>query len=116
MPFQQYFEMIFLLWVWHAIADFPLQGDYLSKAKDPTSNASLGQTQYHMLMHCLIHAGGVFLITGYIWFALVEIVLHFAIDTLKCRKKINYITDQVLHLNCKTLYVIGTSMLMTRGL
>jgi hypothetical protein len=46
----------FLLLFVHALADFPLQGEFLSKAKDPRNNPF--EIWFICLWaHCMIHAG-----------------------------------------------------------
>jgi len=89
--------IFFMLMFWHALADFPLQGDYLANNK--VNNAWL------LTMHCLIHAGGVFVITNSLVLALVELISHAAIDTLKCRGKISFFLDQALHVVFKIWFV-----------
>lgn len=98
-------DMLFLLVVGHLIADYPLQGDFLSKAKNPT-NPIPGVPWYQaMFAHCGIHAGIVFLITG-MWFAaFIEFVVHFATDYLKCSGDISYNVDQAIHIMTKVLIV-----------
>lgn len=99
-----FFNLILAMFMWHAIADFPLQGDFMAKAKNPTT-AIPGISSYMVLyMHCLIHAAGVWLITGIQFLAAVEIITHAAIDTLKNRKLIDFELDQILHLTCKVIY------------
>ena len=114
--------MIMLFWLlfWHAMADFPLQGDYLAKRKNRkiereekfyATNTEGGVYTHspwwmHMSWHALIHAGGVAFITNNVAFGLVEFVLHFGIDFAKTQGKINSTTDQALHITCKLAYVL----------
>lgn len=98
-----------LLLAWHALADFPLQGDYLAKFKNPwlPDFGTFGTAGYnriwhwHMNAHCLIQAGGVYLITQNLWLAGGEYLAHFAIDYAKCRNWISFGADQGLHIACK---------------
>ena len=102
----------FALAVGHALADFPLQGEFLATAKnrkflvhlqDPCRPASIWVLC--LTMHCLIHAGMVWLITGSALLGLVELVLHWLIDLAKCEGKTSFNQDQALHLLCKLVYV-----------
>jgi hypothetical protein len=97
-------SIIILLLLWHALADFPLQGDFLSRAKDPTG---IGNVIWPWCMgaHCMIQAGGVYLITGAWQVAVFEFATHWVIDWTKCRGRISFNTDQVLHLVGKLVIV-----------
>lgn len=106
--------LFFALAIGHALADFPLQGDFLSHGKNrhikPPQLAD-GKSSpedlwvYLMSAHCLIHAGFVWIATGMVFLALLEFVLHFVIDVLKCEGRTSFATDQWLHIACKALYV-----------
>lgn len=94
-----------LLLVGHALADYPLQGDFLARAKNRTAPIP-GVPWYQALFaHAAIHGGFVGVITGSVWLGLAEFVIHAAIDDAKCRGWISYNTDQALHIACKTLWV-----------
>lgn len=45
-------------------------------------------------------------VTGVWWLALVEFVLHFLIDDMKCEGDLSFNADQFLHFLCKVLYVL----------
>lgn len=97
-------QLAFAMFIWHALADFPLQGDFLAKAKNPKTQIP-GIPYYTALyMHGLIHAGGVWLITGHMYLATLETLVHCVIDELKCRGFIDFEVDQILHLACKLAY------------
>lgn len=98
--------VLLLLIFGHFLADYPLQGDFLAKAKNrklPIADIPWYQA---MTAHAFIHAGAVFLITHNFYLFILEFVLHFAIDDLKCTSKINYNIDQFLHIYCKVIYVL----------
>ncbi|UWQ30246.1 DUF3307 domain-containing protein [Leisingera sp. M523] len=89
----------------HMLADYPLQGDFLSKAKNHTAPIP-GVPWYQALVaHSAIHAGAVFLITGSVLLALAEFIVHAATDHAKCAGRISYNTDQAVHIGCKVLWV-----------
>jgi hypothetical protein len=94
-----------LVWmlIGHAVADYPLQGDWLSKAKNPTLDLVPGQVIWPMalLSHSAIHAGAVRFATGSWLLAGAEFVAHTIIDYAKCRGLISYNQDQAAHFFCK---------------
>lgn len=105
-------QALFALSIGHAVADFPLQGEYLATGKnrrfllriqDPSRPVSIWFVC--MTVHCLIHAGAVWLITGSSLLGFIEFILHWFIDTIKCEGKTTFNFDQVLHILCKTGYV-----------
>jgi hypothetical protein len=98
-------EMFAALIVAHAVCDYPLQGDFLSKAKnrfDPIPGVPWYQA---MGAHAFMHGGAVWMITGSLWLGLAEAVAHFAIDDWKCGKSIGFNADQALHVVCKLAWV-----------
>lgn len=96
--------MFFALAVFHALADFPLQGDYIARQKNPATADSGNEMVVALGAHSLIHAGAVWLVTGSKTLGCVELVLHAVIDLAKGRGKFGILTDQFLHLSCKALY------------
>lgn len=99
-------HMLFVLVVAHFLCDFPLQGDFLAKAKNPEAPLPGVPWQWAMLAHAAIHAGAVLAITGNLQMACMELCAHAAIDIEKCRGKLTFGGDQALHLACKLLYVL----------
>ena len=98
-------EILALLMAAHALADYPLQGDFLSKAKNHTAPIP-GVPWYQALAgHAAIHGGFVGIITGTLWLGLAEFVAHCVIDRAKCAGHISYNTDQSLHVACKVVWV-----------
>ncbi len=103
-------DMLFLLLVWHALADYPLQGDFLAKAKNETAPIPGIPWWQAMLAHAMIHAGGVYLITGSTYMAMLELCFHYWIDRAKCRGKIGFNGDQLLHVLCKVGYAAAIAI------
>lgn len=98
--------LLFLLLVGHALADYPLQGDFLAKAKNRTAPIP-GVPWFQALgAHALIHGGFVAAITGSVWLGLAEVVAHALIDDAKCRGRIGFNTDQAAHVACKVLWAV----------
>lgn len=104
-------EMLFLLFVGHALGDFALQSDWMARFKNRHARQSAGSSQNPQLIwlhvltaHCTIHAGFVYLITGSIWLGLAELIAHWALDYSKGERWIGFHTDQFGHLACKVLW------------
>ena len=98
-------QMLCALIAAHALCDYPLQGDFLAKAKnrfEPVAGVPWFQA---MGAHVAIHGGAVGLITGVWWLGIAEAVAHFAIDDWKCSRSISFNGDQALHLLCKAAWV-----------
>lgn len=97
-------EMLAALLVAHVIADYPLQGDFLAKAKNRFIPLA-GAPWYHALgAHALIHGGFVAAITGSLWLGLAEFVCHALIDDSKCAGRLTFNQDQLLHVSCKVAW------------
>ena len=88
-----------LLLAGHALADYPLQGDWLSKAKNPTLSLVPGETIWPgaLACHAAIHGAFVGVITGSLALGLAEFLAHMAIDYPKCDGRLSYNADQALH-------------------
>lgn len=98
--------MLVMLLGAHALADYPLQGDFLARAKNRMAPLMGVPWQQALGAHALIHALFVLLITQVVWLALFELVAHAVIDDLKCRGRISFNADQALHALCKVGYVL----------
>jgi len=98
----------------HAVADFPLQGAFLSDAKNRHADLSAyfnkeipsGVWIHAMTAHALIHSAAVWLITGSAVLGVIELVLHWLIDYAKCEGWTGFNTDQLLHYICKLAYAM----------
>ena len=97
-------EVLFLLLVGHALADYPLQGDFLAKAKNEKAPIPGVPWWQAMSAHCLIHSGAVYLITGSMILAGLEFIVHFLTDRAKCFGWIGFNADQAIHVACKVLW------------
>lgn len=98
--------LFFAFAISHALADFPLQGDYLAREKQRNTAGSMSEWFIALTAHSLIHAGGVWLVTGSVTLAAIELLLHWLIDFGKGEGYYSYVADQSLHLACKVVYVI----------
>lgn len=114
MPFETVVALALALPVVHFLLDFPLQGDFLSKAKNPTAPIPGVSWRWAMAAHGCIHGGGValcmYVATHNIYIALavfaLEAFAHVFIDLCKCLDQMSFGTDQVAHLTCKALWLI----------
>jgi hypothetical protein len=88
----------------HALCDYPLQGDFLAKAKNRLQPIVGVPWWQALIAHGTIHAGAVYLVTDSLLFALFEFGAHMLIDDAKSAGRINYSMDQFLHVACKAAY------------
>lgn len=115
--------LCFALFIGHALADYPLQGAFLASGKNRNGDSSVffsgsdvprGLWFHALTAHSFIQAGAVWVITGSATLALVEFVLHWTIDFIRCDNWISFTTDQMLHFLCKVVYaavlVMGVGM------
>lgn len=102
------------LMIAHALADFALQNSDMARLKNRhavPANVPPGQKLtpcwfYFLTAHALIHAGCVWVVSGSIGLALLELNIHWMIDHLKCENVTNPHIDQGLHAISKLLYVL----------
>jgi hypothetical protein len=100
----EFVRVLLLMLCGHALADYPLQGDFLAKGKNPWLPLPGVPWFWCMSAHCLIHGLAVYLVTGSLAVLLMEAVGHFAIDLNKCRGNISFNADQGCHVGCKVLW------------
>jgi hypothetical protein len=101
--------VFFWLLVGHAVADFPLQAGPMAVEKCRRSASDLQRTVpwfYWLTAHALIHGGAVFFVTGSLFLALLETVVHWLIDFAKCEGLFGIHVDQALHVGCKVLWCV----------
>ncbi|TXH35249.1 MAG: DUF3307 domain-containing protein [Rhodospirillaceae bacterium] len=95
------------LWmlIGHCLADYPLQGDFLAKAKNHRMEIGRELAFWALPAHGLIHGGAVLAATGSPLLCILEAVAHCVIDRAKCSGKITYGQDQMLHVGCKAVWL-----------
>lgn len=98
-------EMVLALVAAHALADYPLQGDFLAKAKNRSAPIPGVPWWQAMWAHSAIHGGAVALVTGIWWLGVAEAIVHFWIDDRKCTGKLTFNQDQALHIAFKALWL-----------
>lgn len=96
-------ELFLMLLLVHFVADYPLQGDVVARGKNKYLDPALYGVRwwYWMSGHAATHALGVYVLTKNAWLAVLEFVVHFAVDHGKCAKKYGLDTDQALHIITK---------------
>lgn len=102
MPSPSLFALTLLVLIFcHFLADFPLQGDFLARAKSPMFGDTWTWVTC-MVAHCSIHAGFVLLATRSVFLAGFQFVTHFIIDYAKLAGWFGggskaFVMDQALH-------------------
>lgn len=93
-----YIEIFLTLMMVHYLCDFSLQNDFVAKFKSYIVDGKYNPIWYHCLTaHCAIHALGVYVLTKSVYLSLFMFFTHFLIDHLKCKGKITFNGDQLLH-------------------
>lgn len=130
--------LLFWLLVGHALADYPLQGDFLARAKNHRNPLPGVPWVYGLLPHALIHAGAVTFLTGSPTLGALELVAHALIDYGKCAGAFGssgdyaapgrvewdghaadrraFHLDQALHVACKLAWVLLAPVIGAPGL
>lgn len=98
--------LFFWLLVGHSLCDYPLQGDFLARAKNQHAPLPGIPWEIALAAHALIHAGAVAFLTGSILLGLAEFVAHTAIDWIKSELITDFAMDQMLHVACKVLWIL----------
>ncbi|TAX45946.1 DUF3307 domain-containing protein (plasmid) [Rhizobium leguminosarum] len=97
---EHYLMLALLLLGAHWLCDYPLQGQFLSDAKQ-----SGPLRVYHLIAHSGIQGAGVAVVTGNAWVGLLEWLAHTTIDEAKVRGKTTFAQDQALHIFCKAVWL-----------
>lgn len=103
---------IVLYWwllAFHFLADFPLQGEFLARAKKFIGVPGVPWI-WPLVAHAVIHGWFVSLATGSIRLGLLEAFFHALIDYGKCAGKYNFRADQWMHIFCKVFWVVLAGM------
>jgi hypothetical protein len=106
------FELFAAMVIAHVIADYPLQGDFLSRAKNRFAGVA-GVPWYQALgAHSAIHAGAVWALTGSALLGLAEFVAHAITDDRKCAGRLNHDQDQAVHVACKLVWSLIAGLVL----
>lgn len=93
-----------LLVLLHFLADFALQSDAMARQKCPGCGGRV-PWPWWLTAHGACHGLAVMLVTGSAVLGLAETACHALIDALKCRGRLSFSADQLLHLACKGLWL-----------
>lgn len=88
----------------HFYFDYAGQGDFMARAKNCTAPINGVPWAQVLTAHAAIHGAAAALITGIWWISLLEGVIHWNTDNLKCTGAISYRTDQFVHIACKYVW------------
>ena len=88
----------------HALCDYPLQGDFLARAKNRAAPIPGVPWWQALGAHAVIHGACVALLTGIWWMFITEALIHWMTDDAKCRGKLSFNQDQTIHLACKAVW------------
>lgn len=99
-------QVFVMLLMAHALTDFPLQGDFLARAKDPFHPLQGISWEICLGAHALINAAGVYVITHSAALAGLEFFAHWNIDYFKCKGWYGFTVDQMLHFACKLIWAV----------
>lgn len=99
----------------HALGDFAFQSDSMAKGKNrhnfditkvPKGQKPINCWFFWMSAHALVNGALFYFFTGCLFIGILESLLHFFIDVIKCENKTNPIQDQLLHCGCIIFYSI----------
>lgn len=105
-------ELFALLVFAHFLFDYPLQGDFLSRAKNRFEPIQHVPWYQAMFAHTAMHGFAVWFITGIPLLGLAEMAIHWITDDLKCRGELTYNQDQAIHIICKVVWALITTMVV----
>lgn len=106
-------SLFLTLLLFHFLLDYPLQGDFLAKAKNRTNPIPHVPWYQAMFAHTAMHGIAVGFITGVPLFAFLEMVIHWITDDMKCRGELTYNQDQAIHIICKVIWTFGTVWILS---
>jgi hypothetical protein len=108
-------QLFLVMVIVHLLLDYPLQGDFLAKAKNHVAGVPGVPWTQALFAHAMIQAGGVWLVTGSMTLGVLELIAHAVIDYGKSagwyvpwsqNPHDAYHIDQGLHVACKVLWIL----------
>ena len=97
-------EMFACLLFFHFLLDYPLQGDFLSKAKNHIAPIQHVPWYQAMFAHTAMHGFAVYWITNLWFLGAAEMLIHWWADYNKCKGELTYNVDQATHVVCKLMW------------
>ncbi|MBM3333196.1 DUF3307 domain-containing protein [Candidatus Sumerlaeota bacterium] len=107
-------ERLLLMLAAHAVADYPLQGDFLAKAKNRSAPLPGVPWWQALGAHAVIHGAAVGIITRSPALGVAETIVHAITDDLKCNGRLSYNQDQAIHAGCKLVWALAASAIEAR--
>lgn len=109
-PFASPIALFLALVFAHLLGDYPLQGDFLARAKNHRAPVAGVPWMIALVSHAFIQGGLVALVTGSIALGVAEYVLHMLIDHAKSDgafgdPAVAFGVDQLAHVLCKLLWM-----------
>ncbi len=113
--FEGFFLLSLAMIMGHSLGDYPLQGAFLSSCKNRNTDSSIffgrstvpeGLWLHALTAHSLIQAGIVWIITGSLAVTIIELVIHWITDFVRCEEWISFNMDQAIHIGCKIVFAI----------
>lgn len=98
-------EIFIALVIGHFVGDYVLQSDVMAIHKSRHKPHPAVPWYHWLTTHAGVHGAIVWAITGIVWLAVAEIVLHWMIDLAKCEQKTTLNQDQIMHIGCKVGYL-----------
>ena len=99
-------NMLALMIGLHMLADYPLQGDFLAKAKNRRAPIPGVPWWQALGAHSIIHGLAVGIVTRRLSLGIAETLVHAWTDDAKCRGRLTYNQDQAIHLTCKAIWAV----------
>jgi hypothetical protein len=96
----------------HCFFDYAGQGDFMAKAKNRAAPIPGVPFWQPLTAHAAVHGAAAALITGIWWVFLAEGLIHWVTDDAKCRGRISYNVDQLIHVLCKGLWLLAAALLV----
>jgi len=105
-------ELFALLLFAHFLFDYPLQGDWLARAKNRSEPIPHVPWYQAMFAHTAMHGMAVWIITGIPLLGLAEMAIHWITDDLKLQGELTFNQDQAIHIVCKAVWAVITVLVM----
>lgn len=90
----------------HALADYPLQGDFLAKGKIRNTPIPGCPWWQPLSTHAAIHGLFVGIVTKRPMLGAADAIIHAVTDDAKCQGRISYNQDQAIHIACKAVWAM----------
>ncbi|MFT8896285.1 MAG: hypothetical protein ABF968_04900 [Acetobacter sp.] len=88
----------------HAVCDYPLQGEFLAIGKNRFKPSPLIPWYQALGAHSVIHGLAVGVVTKSVCFGVSEALVHAITDDLKCKGRLSFNQDQMIHIACKFVW------------